>query len=68
MIWIYQNNWSKGAERISLMEKEKIKNNENSEVKTVTREELRGMINDLEDGTIINVILRDPDEDEEQGI
>lgn len=50
------------------MEKEKIKNNENSEVKTVTREELRGMINDLEDGTIINVILRDPDEDEEQCI
>lgn len=50
------------------MEKEKIKNNENSEVKTVTKEELREMINDIEDGTIINVILRDPDEDEEQGI
>lgn len=53
------------------MEKEKIRgndNNENSEIKNVTRKELRDMINDLEDGTIINVILRDPDEDEEQGI
>lgn len=53
------------------MEKEKISENnknENSEVKNVTREELRKMINNLEDGTIINVILRDSDEDEEQGI
>lgn len=53
------------------MEKEKIRendNNGNSEVKNVTREELRDMINDLEDGTIINVILRDSDGDEEQGI
>lgn len=53
------------------MEKDMIRendNNGNSEVKNVTREELRDMINDLEDGTIINVILRDPDEDEEQGI
>lgn len=46
--------------------KEKIKRDTEEKVTSVTKEELREIINELQDGTMINIIFSDADEDNNQ--